>query len=276
VTDLSLSKLGLPEVQTSRLPGEQLVAVAAALDQPATSGSATLPLLWHWAYFAPTTPTAGLGEDGHPRRIDEFATALPRRMWVGGSVQAVGPLRTDRDAIKRTGLVEVAHKEGKQGPLLFVTLHHRIEQDGVVVVRERQDLVYRSEAMTPPPGAMTEVAEPAGGWREVVVPTSVHLFRFSAVTFNSHRIHYDRPYARDVEHYPALVVQGPLTAMWLAASAERHLGGPLRSFEFRASAPAFVDEALTIVGERGSSPVVAAFRADGVQAMSAAVELADA
>ena len=276
MTDLSLPQLGLPEVQTSRLPGEQLVAVAATLDQSATSGRATVPLLWHWAYFAQTAPTAGLGEDGHPRRTDEFAASLPRRMWVGGSVQAAGPLRTDRDAIKRTELVEVAHKDGKQGPLLFVTLHHRIEQDGVVVIRERQDLVYRSEVATSPPGAAAEVAEPAGGWREVVVPTAMQLFRFSAVTFNSHRIHYDRQYAVDVEHYPALVVHGPLTAMWLAASAERHLGGPLRSFEFRASAPAFVDDPLTIIGERGDSLDLAAHRTDGVQAMSARVALADA
>jgi 3-methylfumaryl-CoA hydratase len=276
--DLSLDQLGLPAVQRSMLPSERLVELAATLDQPLDTVDATsplaAPLLWHWACFTPSTRTSDLGTDGHPRRTDPFASELPRRMWVGGSVEADAPLWADREAIRRTELLDVVGKDGKQGTLLFVTLEHQIEQAGHVARRERQDIVYRAGGHTGPPGERVDVAGPADGWREVLTATPVQLFRFSAVTFNSHRIHYDADYARDVEGYPALVVHGPLTAMRLAASAERHLGGPLGSFEFRASAPLFVSDELTIVGDAGPPAEVAAYRSDSLQAMSARVGLA--
>jgi 3-methylfumaryl-CoA hydratase len=196
-------------------------------------------------------------------------------MWAGGQVTASGPLRVGIDAARRTKVVTAVRKVGRSGQLLVVRLEHEIEQDGRAVVTEQQDLIYRSSGAavpTPVPGEMP--GAPDGGWAEECVMDPVHLFRFSALTFNSHRIHFDSEYAATVEGYPGLVVHGPLTALLLADACKRH-GGPIRSFAFRASAPHFAGATFRLLGTRsGEKAELRAIRCDGAVAMEATAEYA--
>jgi 3-methylfumaryl-CoA hydratase len=272
MSDLTLTDLGLTSEQTSTLPAEHAQMLAATLDV-AFDPTLALPLLWHWAFFNPVVGTAELGPDGHPRRESPLLVDFPRRMWVGGEVRAEGPLRTDTASVRRSRLLSHARKEGSTGELLVVTLEHTVEQDGRTVIVERQDVIYRQAGgITPPAGPEVELP-PTEGWRETVIPTTALLFRFSAVTFNGHRIHYDHDYATSVEHYPGLVVHGPLTAMLLAQSASRHLGKALRSFAYRASSPLFVDQRGYVDGvvasADGKTATMTATRSDGVVGMTA-------
>jgi 3-methylfumaryl-CoA hydratase len=195
-------------------------------------------------------------------------------MWVGGEVRAEGPLRADTASVRRTRLVSHARKQGSTGELLVVSLEHTVEQDERILIVERQDVVYRQEGGVTPPAGPAVALPPAPGWRETVWPTTTLLFRFSAVTFNGHRIHYDHDYATRGEHYPDLVVHGPLTAMVLAESAAQHLGHPLQSFAYRASSPLFVDQPISVDGVVAATPdgetaTMTATRVDGVVSMTA-------
>jgi 3-methylfumaryl-CoA hydratase len=281
VSELTLVDLGLTGSATSTLPAEHALMLAATLDA-AFDPTEPLPLLWHWAYFNPVVGTAGLGPDGHPRRESPLLADFPRRMWVGGEVRAEGPLCADTASVRRTRLLSHSRKQGSTGELLVVTLEHTVEQDERIIITERQDVIYRQAGgVTPPAGPAVELP-PTLGWRETVWPTTTLLFRFSAVTFNGHRIHYDHEYATRGEHYPDLVVHGPLTAMLLAQSASRHVGKPLQSFAYRASSPLFVDQPLRVDGVVATSPhgetaTMTATRLDGVVGMTAtATAVADA
>lgn len=273
MSELSLTELGVPEESTSVLPAEDVHKLAATLDRD-LGPSQPLPLLWHWAFFNPVVSTAGLGPDGHPRRESALLNDFPRRMWVGGEVTSKGPLHADTPTVRRTRLAKQAIKHGSTGNLLIVTLEHTVEQRAETALVERQDVIFREAGgATPAEGAAVNVA-PGDGWRETFRPTPQLLFRFSAATFNTHRIHYDHDYATQVEGYPGLVVHGPLTAMVLAGSAARHLGSPLRSFSYRASNPLFVDRPVNIDGEIVVSPdgrtaTMSATRMDGAVAMTA-------
>jgi 3-methylfumaryl-CoA hydratase len=270
---LTLAELGLPAEQAATLSADHAALVAATLDAPPPGRE--LPLLWHWAYFHPAVPTAALGDDGHPRREGALLATFPRRMWVGGSVERRRALRTDVPARRRTELAQHRRTHGSSGELLIVSLQHTVEQEGAEAVVERQDVVYRGAGgATPPPG--DPVDPPADAEvQETVVPGSPLLFRFSAVTFNSHRIHYDRRYATEVEGYPGLVVHGPLTAMLLADLGERLLGSPVRRFDYRASNPLFADQPVYLLGNRttgdggGPAATLRAVRVDGAVAMTA-------
>jgi 3-methylfumaryl-CoA hydratase len=274
VTGLSLAELGISEEAHSVLPGEDIQKLAATLDVPHDPAS-PLPLLWHWAFFNAAVSTANLGPDGHPRRESPLLDKFPRRMWVGGEVASKGLLHPDTPTVRRTRLREHARKHGSTGELLIVTLEHTVEQLGNAAVVETQDLIFREAggAAVPAEGLSVSLPPPTG-WREIFNPTTQLLFRFSAVTFNSHRIHYDHDYATRVEHYPRLVVHGPLTAMLLAESAARHLDGALRTFSYRASHPLFVDRPVSIDGETLAGPdrrtaTMMATRTDGLVAMTA-------
>jgi 3-methylfumaryl-CoA hydratase len=273
MSELSVVDLGLVGEQASTVPAEHAHMLAATLDV-AFDATHPLPLLWHWGYFNPLVGTAGLGADGHPRRESPLLAEFPRRMWVGGEVRAQGALRVDTPAVRRTRLLSHARKQGSTGALVVVTLEHTVDQDDRTVIVERQDVIYRAPGgVSAPPGP--EVEPPTvQGWRHTVQPTTALLFRFSAVTFNSHRIHYDQEYATRVEGYPGLVVHGPLTAMLLAQSASQHLGRPLRSFAYRATTPLFVDQPVRIDGFVTASPdgeavTMTATRVDGAVAMTA-------
>ena len=275
MSELTLADLGLSGEAISTLPAEQAQMVAATLDV-AYDPTQALPLLWHWAYFNAAVGTAALGPDGHPRRESALLVDFPRRMWVGGEVRAEGSLHTDTAAVRRTALRSHARKQGSTGDLLVVTLEHTVEQDDRPVIVERQDVIYRQAGGVTPAAGPEVTPPPPPGWREIVVPTTTLLFRFSAVTFNGHRIHYDRDYATHTEHYPDLVVHGPLTAMLLAHSASDHLGQPLQSFAYRASSPLFVDQPVYVDGVAGAGAsadeqmaTMTATRVDGVVGMTA-------
>ncbi|QIE57950.1 acyl dehydratase [Pikeienuella piscinae] len=223
-------------------------ALHAALDlagPPPGAGDA-LPSFHHWIYFLEAAPGRALGRDGHPATggfIPDLG--LPRRMWAGGRLEFHRPLPIGAGAERRTTIENITRKSGRSGPLAFVTLRHEISGAHGLAITEWQDLVYRDDA-DPAAPAPTSAPAPAGESRARAVALGpVALFRYSALTFNGHRIHYDREYARDVEGYPGLVVHGPLIAQLLLALAEEHHGPPAR-FRFRARAPGFDFEEITL------------------------------
>lgn len=221
-------------------------ALRATLDMPAAAAGAPLPPFFHQVYFWDARPPGALGRDGHPR-IGGFIPdlGLPRRMWAGGRLVFAAPLFSGRVAEKVTTVENVVQKSGHSGPLAFVTLRHDIRQDGQICVTEWQDLVYREDPSpdAPKPTAPQAPEGAPDGEGHSFSPTL--LFRYSALTFNGHRIHYDRAYCETVEGYGGLVVHGPLLAQLLMLKAERALGA-LKRFTFRATAPLLDTEPATL------------------------------
>jgi 3-methylfumaryl-CoA hydratase len=204
-----------------------------------TPGSgAVVPRLIHFCLAPPLTPTSSLGEDGHPTRGGFLPPVpLPRRMWAGGLVSFSGDLHLG-DAVRRVSrIADVVGKKGRTGPLCFVTVEHTVEADGAIALRERQDIVYRGFADARP--ERHPEAAKAGVHRRKIAPSPPLLFRYSALTFNAHRIHYDRSYATGVEHYPGLIVHGPLQATQLFNYATELRGSPPSRFSFRSFSPLF-------------------------------------
>lgn len=233
--------IGRSETRHDIATAAPLVGLAALLDHDAAP-PATVPPLGHWLYFLPDARQSAIGDDGHPRRGDNGLrppVPLPRRMWAGGRVEFFAPVAVGAALTRVTTIAAIRAKRGASGDLLFVTLQHDIAADGVPAIREEQDLVYRAAATASaaPPAPSPVDPEPADAVRRVTADP-VLLFRYSALTFNAHRIHYDRDYARDVEGYAGLVVHGPLIATLLIDHARREMPGltPAR-FSFRAEAP---------------------------------------
>jgi len=226
-------------------------ALAATLDlpAPATAPGDPIPPAWHWLYFLSAPAQSALGRDGAEAHGDFLPPVeLPRRMWAGGSFVFHKPLRVGEYIRRVSTIRSVTRKAGRQGPLVFVTVCHEIAGASGPAVTEEYITVFRA---APRPGeAATPTAAPAdAAWRQSVPADPVRLFRFSALTFNSHRIHYDHPYATATEGYPGLVVHGPLQAMLLlelvrAARPDR----PVRRFECRALAPIFDIAGFTVNG----------------------------
>lgn len=198
------------------------------------------PAMIHLCLAPPAVPTSRLGPDGHPARGGFLPPVpLPRRMWAGGEMRFEAPIRVGEVVARRSVIRDVVLKQGRSGPLCFVTVDHAITSGGRPVLAERQDIVYR-EAEAPGQAAPAPAAPPPapeGNWREVVRPSPPLLFRYSALTFNSHRIHYDAPYAREVEGYPGLVVHGPLQATLLVRLAAAIRGRAPAEFGFRSLSP---------------------------------------
>jgi len=206
-----------------------------------TAPGQPLPPLWHWFYFLGTTPQSRLGMDGHPERGGFMPPIeLPRRMFAGSRMRFHRPLRLGLAAERHADIRDVTLKTGRSGHLAFVTVAYRYEQEGQLCIEEEQDIVYREPG--DPVGAPETVAAPTpdpGTWQRTLEADSRLLFRFSALTFNAHRIHYDRAYARDEEGYPGLVVHGPLNAMLLADLVHRNDPRQIETFRFRGIAPLF-------------------------------------
>ena len=220
------------------------------VEAPDVENGEPLPLLWHWLYLLEHPATKDLGEDGHPVRGVIPVPAGPgrRRMIAGGRVRRRGDLRCGEEATRRTSIESTVDKVGRSGPMTFVAVRHEIHQRGRLVVEERQDVVYRDSDLVDPAGRAPEASPhepPVAGW---VVDTSPSLlFRFSALTYNAHRIHYDRTYARQVEGYPGLVVHGPLQAMLMTEAARSRRPQPrLVEFSFRLVAPVFDSEGVVV------------------------------
>jgi 3-methylfumaryl-CoA hydratase len=245
-------------------------ALGDLLGAPVPEPGAGLPPLWHWVYLLDRAPQADLGPDGHPVRGTLPAPPGPgrRRMWAGGRVRTSGGLRCGIPATKRTTVLSVTEKDGRSGHLTFVTVGVQVRQDGAVVVDEEQDIVYRdaAPAAAPPSPKAPPPVVPAGpGEREIEI-TPALLFRFSALTYNAHRIHYDRDYCRDVEGYPGLLTHGPLQALAMAEAARAASGtggspgshpGDV-SFEYRLVSPLFDDQGLIVSAVPGPGGAIAA------------------
>lgn len=246
--------IGRSESRTARLDRQTAERLAATLGQAAPKTH--VPPGGHWLWFNPFVGRGDLGHDGHPK-VGGFMpdTGLPRRMWAGGRVRYLAPLPLDAEAVKVTEIRSITEKSGKAGRLVFVTLLHRISVDGQTAIEEEQDIVYRD---APAPGSPAPKAGPAPEGATVsegVTPDPVLLFRYSALTSNGHRIHYDAPYARDEEGYPDLVVHGPLTATLLQDFAQRSAKGRrLSGFSFRGASPLFVTAPFTLHAKPGEKP----------------------
>lgn len=224
--------------------------MAATVDYPApeniTDGE-SLPPLWHWTCFLEGAPSRELGPDGHPARGGFMPpVALPNRMWAGGRVIFHAPVRIGSTVRKESSILNVAHKAGRSGDLVFVTLLHELKSlQDELLIREEQDIVYKGS--TPPgqlPGA--PAVEHSAQFTRTYTPTSTTLFRYSALTFNGHRIHYDADYCRKTEGYQNLVIHGPLNATMLAGYAEEICGSRLRSFSYRGLSPALLGNSITM------------------------------
>jgi 3-methylfumaryl-CoA hydratase len=251
MTDDFSAWAGKTEQLTDTLEPARTNALRAALGErtPLVKGD-ELPLLHHWLYFWDVRAPHELGADGHPQRGGFLPPVpLPRRMWAGGRLKFIAPLRLGETVEKTSTIVRVEAKSGKSGNLVFVTVKHELTGSAGLAIVEEQDIVYREAAA---PGSIklpSGDTQPPSQWRQEFKPDTVMLFRYSALTMNGHRIHYDRPYAMGDEAYPALVIHGPLQATLLADLAVRKLGRPLSSFDFRGQTPAFDHDVLGICGD---------------------------
>lgn len=234
------------------MPAETMKRFAATMD-----GSPALEIdddpvstCAHWFYFTPMEPLSALAEDGHPQKGDFLPPVpLPRRMWAGGRLKNLSPLRTGRPATKTSTITRIEPKTGRTGDLCFVTVVHRIEQEGRLCVEEEQDIVYREATQGGPAPRRSMPLAARTDWSEPWKPDAVQLFRFSAITFNGHRIHYDADYCREVEGYPAPVVHGPLLLhRILQAFGSRYPRRCLTAISYKALGPVYLGEQVQVGG----------------------------
>ena len=272
--------IGREETRRDRVNPGHLARWLATFDRD-SPGDGAVPQGFHWCLCLPDAATGSLGPDGHPLRDDSPASFLPplpqpRRMWASSKVEFLAPLRAEQAIERRSRVKAITEKSGSSGSLVFVEIAHEMVADGTLAVREVQTLVYRDP---PPPGSPSSPPPLGDGrfdpvaWDTVreVVPGEALLFRYSALTFNSHRIHYDLPYATEQEGYRGLVVHGPLTASLLLDLARRELGdNALAKFAFRGVSPAICGEMLNLALRRNENGwELGAFASDGRQVMSA-------
>lgn len=222
----------------------------ATLDLPPDDGGLELPALWHWLYFLPAVRQSELGGDGHPRRGGFMPPVpLPRRMWAGSQLEFLAPLAVGDPISRESTIEDISVKSGRTGTLCFVRVRHEIANAQGLAIREFHDIVYRD---LPSGGAAPQYeSAPPAEVAERVTPDDVLLFRYSALTFNGHRIHYDRRYVTEVEGYPGLVVHGPLLATLMAGLGERQFAGrAAATFSFRALKPVFDLHPFEVCGRR--------------------------
>lgn len=263
--------IGREMTQNDALTPGLLARFRATLDSAETHAKAEQGI--HWCLCLPEAATDALDCDGHPKRGGFLPPiALPRRMWASSAVNFHAPIHVGAEIERRSTIAAVDEKQGGTGPLVFVTIDHRTHANGILAVSERQTIVYReaTNAAAAPCGAGSPDLA-AWQWHRALTPSRPLLFRYSALTFNSHRIHYDLPYAVDVEGYRGLVVHGPLTATLLLDLVGREIGhNQLKQFSFRGQSPAFAGEVLHLVAtQEGKAITLAALGSDGRVVMSA-------
>ncbi len=241
------SWLGRTQERHDQFSTSHVRRIAATFDVTAPGEGEELPWLWHWCFFDDCVAQSGLGPDGHPALGGFMPPAHGRnRMWAGSRVEFVNPLRVGAHARRHTTIKHIEEKQGRSGSLLFVTLAHEVWQAQQLCLREEQDIVYRQPT---PPKVGPGDGLPETDWSETVTPDPVLLFRYSALTFNAHRIHYDWPYVTETEGYPGLVVHGPLTAtLNLAAFSRANPLARARHFSFRGVRPLIAPAAFQLSG----------------------------
>lgn len=279
--DLELLRqwVGRTETKSDLIHAPAANALAATLDQvPNHLEGSRLPPLWHWIYFWSVSAQSELGADGHPQRGGFLPPVpLPRRMWAGGRFRFLASLVIGAPASRVSTIASIDIKTGSSGQLAFVTVAHQISCAGQVCVLEEHDIVYRD---MPAPGAIAakpKLAPVDSLWSRTITPDPVLLFRYSALTFNGHRIHYDRQYVTAVEGYPGLIVHGPLIATLLIGLVREHLPDErIAEFEYRAVGSLFDIDTFSIHGQPdadGRTIALWAANARGELAMQAKVTL---
>lgn len=243
--------VGKKDVRNDIVTPWPISALAATLDDatlPVDPGS-PVPHGWHWIFFLEAKPGSELGVDGHPKRGGFLPPVpLPRRMWAGGRLEFMRSLKIGETITRESEIVSVEPKSGRSGTLVFVTVRHTVQAAGAIAIVEEQDIVYREAAQKGDPLAAGKQAPTSARWTRRIMPDSVMLFRYSALTFNGHRIHYDKDYALNEEHYPGLVVHGPLQATLLLDLCRQNAEQPVKKFEYRAQHPMFAGHAFSVNG----------------------------
>jgi 3-methylfumaryl-CoA hydratase len=244
VLDVGLLKtwVGRQEEQQDHITAVPVAALSALLDRddPAPALGAVLPPLWHWLYFLPLARQSEIGPDGHPKRGGFLPPVpLPRRMWAGGRLHFHSDLEIGESIRRQSTIVDVSVKDGRTGPLVFVLVRHEISGPRGLAITEEHDIVYREAPTSGEPAAAGRPAPAGDVWQRDVAPDPVLLFRYSALTFNGHRIHYDRSYVTQEEGYPGLIVHGPLIATLLVDLVRRNTERRISAFRFRALRPLF-------------------------------------
>ena len=282
--DLNLDYLrawrGKTESRADEVTPAPIAALSATLDRddPFPRAGDPLPPLWHWLYFLPIPRQSELGHDGHAKRGGFLPPVpLPRRMFAGDRVQFHRPLRVGETISRFSRIVDVNCKQGRSGPLIFVVVRHEIsDREGVAVVEEH-DIVYREDPKANDPVTPSQKPPSSAAWTREIRPEETLLFRYSALTFNGHRIHYDRRYATEVEGYPGLVVHGPLIAILLLDLLRRNVADAnVASLSFRAVRPLFDTAPFSVSGKVASDGKTAqlwASDSEGWLAMEATVGL---
>jgi 3-methylfumaryl-CoA hydratase len=231
----------------------KVAALAATLDRddaPPVAGDA-LPPPWHWTLCVPAARQSAIGPDGHPARGGFLPPVpLPRRMWAGGRLTFPQPLRVGETVQRRSQVMSVEHKSGRSGELVFVLVRHEFHGANGLAITEEHDIVYRDMPVAVSPAPTFAVAPVDCAWQREIVPDDVLLFRYSALTFNGHRIHYDRRYVTEVEGYPGLIVHGPLIATLLVDLLRRNMpGATIAAIAFRAVKPVFDIAPFAVCGQ---------------------------
>jgi len=287
MTDIDIESLqqwvGRTHTRCDVISAAPVAALSASLDLPSPRAvnSEALPACWHWLYFQDVVTTSRLTPDGHAPRGDFLPPVpLPLRMWAGSHLRFAAPLLVGDEVHRVSTVRSVTHKQGRTGDLVFVTLRHQIFRSQVLAIDEEQHLVYRAQRSVgdntkPAANPASTPSSPVAQWHRELAPDTVLLFRYSALTFNSHRIHYDRDYAMRVEGYEGLVVQGPLTATLLLELLQQELpSAHIASFEFRAVRPLLADAPLHLRGRRDEQEIrLWALDANGELAMEARASL---
>ena len=241
--------IGKTETRSDSVIAGPVAALSATLDRedPLPQPGDPLPLLWHWLFFLDRHRGSELGPDGHARRGGLLPPVpLPRRMWAGSRFEFRHPLRIGDQTTRETRVIDIKEKSGRSGPLVFVVVRHEISNAHGLAVSEEHDIVYRDQG----PGAPVQPAPVDAAWERRIQADDVLLFRYSALTFNAHRIHFDRRYATEVEGYPGLVVHGPLIATLLMDLLRRNQpAANVVRFSFRAVSPLFDTAPFVVCGK---------------------------
>jgi 3-methylfumaryl-CoA hydratase len=267
--------IGRTETRTDQVTAAPVAALSATLDRddPQPQFGDVLPPLWHWLYFLDRTRQSELAADGHAKRGGFLPPVpLPRRMWAGSRIEFHHPLRIGETITRESRIVSVKHKQGRTGDLVFVLVRHEIRNDQGLALTDEHDIVYRGHTQPAESAPPPQPAPNDHTWERVIQPDDVLLFRYSALTFNGHRIHYDRRYTTEVEGYPGLIVHGPLQATLLVDLLRRSLPDTrVTRFSFRAVSPIFDTAAFSVCGKTSGSGEVELWskNSDGVLGMSA-------
>ncbi len=271
--------IGRTEQRSDLVTAASLAALSATLDRedPEPLPGTDVPPLWHWMYFNPVARQSELGPDGHPRRGGFLPpVTLPRRMWAGGRLQFNHPLQVGDEITRLSRIADVSVKEGRSGTLVFVRVRHEINNARGLALTEEHDIVYRDAPRADAPAPAPQPAPADFDFTREIVPDPVLLFRYSALTFNGHRIHYDRSYVTGVEGYPGLIVHGPLIATLLLDLLRRNVPhARVRRFEFRAVRPLFDIHPFSVCGKHRDGHIALWARDhEGALAMDASAEIA--